>query len=88
MLQTFKQIVTNASIELPAVEVTVLLVLMAICLATRHTRVGLVATYIFAYRWGWILFAGHSIPFLTAYLVFGMITGILTVIGLMTDKHD
>jgi len=86
MFNTFLDIVQNASIELPAVEVTVLLVLMAICLVTKHTRVGLVITYLFAYRWGWSVFAGHSIPFLTCYLFFGTITGILTAIALMTDK--
>ncbi len=88
MLKTFFHIVTTASLELPAIEATALLVLIAICLVTRHTRAGLVATYIFAYRWGWRLFAGHSIPFLSAYLFFGMITGILTVIAIMTDKND
>jgi hypothetical protein len=88
MLESFFKIVSDASIELPAIEVTVLLILMAVCLVSKHTRVGLVATYVFAYRWGWSIFAEHSLGFLSAYLFFGMITGILTVVALITDKHD
>lgn len=88
MFETLSQIISGASIELPAVEVTVLLVVIAVCLVSRHTNVGLIATYIFAYRWGWKLFAGHSIHVMTVYLFFGTITGILTVIGMMTNKHD
>lgn len=88
MIESFLSVVTKASIELPAIEVTILLIVMSVCLASRHTNIGLVLTYIFAYRWGWILFAGHNIEFMTAYLFFGTITGILTVIGMMTSKHD
>lgn len=88
MFKAFIKVASEASIELPALEVTVLLVLMSICLATKHQRVGLVATYIFAYRWGWTIFVGQDISFLAGYLVFGVLTGILTVVGLMTEKHD
>ncbi len=88
MLKSFLEIASSASIELPALEVTILLILMAVCLASKHTRVGLVATYIFAYRWGWMIFVGHNLSFMAAYLIFGVLTGILTVIGLLTDKHD
>ena len=88
MFQAFMKVASEASIELPALEVTVLLVVMSICLATRHQRVGLVTTYIFAYRWGWTIFVGHDMSFMAGYLFFGVLTGILTVIGLMTEKHD
>lgn len=88
MLQSFIKIVSNASIELSAMELTVLMIVISVCLATRHNRIGLVATYIFAYKWGWSVFAGHSLSYLTGYLFFGVVTGILTVIALMTDKHD
>lgn len=88
MLHNFFQIASSASIQLPALEVTVLLILMAVCLASKHTHIGLIATYIFAYRWGWSIFVGHDLSFLAGYLIFGILTGILTVIGMMTDKHD
>ena len=88
MLQSFMKIATEASIELPALEVSILLIIMSLCLATKHQRIGLVATYIFAYRWGWIIFVGHGFSYMTVYLIFGVLTGILTVVGLMTEKND
>jgi len=86
MMSVFQEIfhtVKGAVLELPALEVTSLIILLTCCLLFRFTRTGLVAAYIFVYRWGWIFFMEQSQEVLVGYLIFGCIVGILTVIGML-----
>ena len=83
MLNEFINIISEASLPLPALEIAILLVSLTLCLVFRLNRIGLVIAYLFAYRWGWIVFVERSQSFLTVYLLFGSIVGILTVAGLL-----
>lgn len=77
--------VSGATLSLPAIEVTSLIILLAVCLIFKFTKTGLLASYIFTYRWGWIFFSDHQQSMLTGYLIFGMIVGILTAIQMMRE---
>jgi len=72
-----------AVLELPALEVTSLIVLLTCCLLFKLTRTGLMVAYIFVYRWGWLFFMEPSQDVLMGYLIFGCLVGILTVIGML-----
>ncbi|MBA4389299.1 MAG: hypothetical protein C0404_15110 [Verrucomicrobia bacterium] len=80
------EMLRKATLTLPALEVTLLVVIFAVCLVFRFSRVGLVAGYIFVYRWGWIFFADHEQSFLVSYLVFGMVVGTLAVVQMMRSS--
>ena len=81
-------IVKTASITLPAIEVTVLLGILAFCLVLRLTRIGLVIAFLFLYRWGWILFVEKDEKFLATYLIFGTLVGIITTAGIIFSRHS
>lgn len=83
MLNQLLVIIKNATITLPVLEVTVLLAVLTCCMVFRFTRIGLLTAYLFTYRWGWLFFIGQSQKFLVAYLLFGSIVAILTVIGML-----
>jgi len=72
-----------AQLELPALEVTILVILLTCCLLFRFTKTGLIVAYIFVYRWGWIFFVEQPQEVLVGYLIFGCFVGILTVIGML-----
>ena len=76
-------IIRHATLELPAIEVTGLIIILTICLVLRFTRTGLVTAYLFVYRWGWIFFMGQTQDMLIGYFIFGCLVGILTVIGML-----
>lgn len=78
----------NTSLSLPVIEVSVLVAALSICLASRLSQTGLVLAYIFAYRWGWLFFAGQPEGFLVAYLVSAILVGTLTVIGMLKTRHS
>ena len=80
-------ILQKASLTLPAMEVITLLAALTVCLVLRFTRVGLIVAYLFVYRWGWACFVGMSDGYLMAYLVFGTVAGILTVIGMLRTSN-
>ena len=86
MMGVIKEIfntLNGAVLELPALEVTALIILLTCCLVFRFTRTGLIAAYIFAYRWGWVFFSEQPHEMLMGYLIFGCVVGILTVIGML-----
>lgn len=72
----------EAKVTLPAFEVAILIGVLSICSIFELTRAGLVVAYIFAYRWGWLFFAGQSEPFLRNYLILGCAVGALAIVGL------
>jgi len=88
MLNEFINIITKASLPLPGLEITILLVSLTLCLVFRLNRTGLFIAYLFTYRWGWIVFAENSQSFLATYLLFGSVVGILTVAGLLKSPDS
>jgi hypothetical protein len=82
-------IIQHATLPLPALEVTMLLVILTACLLFRFSRMGLFTAYIFTYRWGWTIFAEtKDTEYLTGYLVLGVAAGILAVIGMLYSRSD
>lgn len=88
MLNDFLAIVRDATITLPAVELTMLLGLLTLTLVFRLARTGLLASYMFVYYWGWSLFVGHRPKFMVGYLVFGGAVAILTAIGMFRAARE
>jgi hypothetical protein len=87
MLKELINLVSNSTLQLPAVEVCLALSVLSLSMVFRLTRFGLIFAYLLSYRWGWSLFVGKSEEYMLGYLVFGMITGILTVIGMIQSDH-
>ena len=86
MVETTKgifQVTSHATLELPAIEVTALVILLACCLLFRFTRTGLLVAYLFVYRWGWLFFMEQPQEMLFGYMFFGCVVGILTVISML-----
>lgn len=80
---------TKANLSLPALEVLLLLSVLAFCLVLRTTKTGLIIAYLFTYRWGWIILVDTNTSSLTGYLIFGMAVGLLTVVGMVrSQRHD
>jgi hypothetical protein len=83
-LDEFFNVVRHSTLPLPGLEVAALLVILSACLLFRFTRIGLVTAYIFSYRWGWMVLAEqHDPQYLVGYMVFGMMAGIVAVIGML-----
>ncbi len=78
--------------SLPAYEVMILLMVLTVCLLMRASRIGLVAAYLFAYRWGWLLFdstfARTQMGYVYGYLVFGIIALILAVFSMWAPTDN
>ena len=51
MLNEIFELIKTAEISLPAIELTVLIVILSACLLFRFNKTGLIVSYIFAYRW-------------------------------------
>ena len=88
MLKELITLISGATITLPVVEVCALLSLLSVCLVFKCTKVGLVAAYLFIYRWGWLFLTGGGDNFLLSYLILGSVVAILTVIGMLTSSTD
>ena len=71
------------TISLPALELGILITVMALCLVLKLSRTGLMASYILVYRWGWSFCVSHEPQYLMGYLVFGCLVGVLTVVGML-----
>lgn len=81
------EITRNASVTLPALEITVLLVMLSVCLLFKFARIGLFTAYVFSYKWGWMIFANDSQKSMLGYAVFGIIVGTLTTIIMLGNSH-
>jgi len=78
---------THSTLTLPAFEVALLLIILALCLVFRYSGMGLMISYVFAYRWGWSFFAGQSQDILVSYLIFGCLVGVLSTVGLLSGSR-
>ena len=88
MIKNLLLVMNGATLTLPALELSILLAGLSCCLVFRFTRTGLLIAYMFIYRWGWLILADAGQSLLVGYLVFGMLIGIATVIGLMRTSSD
>lgn len=88
MYSNIFDIIKTASITLPALEISILLALLSFCLVFHLTKIGLITAYLFIYRWGWLVLASKEQKFLIAYLILGIIVGIITAAGLVFSRHS
>jgi len=86
LLAEFIRLTKFARVDLPALEITLLLAGLAICLVCRAARVGLILAYVFVYRWVWLLLAAEGRPFLVPYLFFGGAVALLTTIDILCPR--
>jgi hypothetical protein len=86
--QTIIQIASSATLEMPALEVSLLLIILSLCLMTKYSKTGLLVAYAFSYKWGWTVFVSSNESLLLVYLIFGVATGILTTVGMLFAKHQ
>jgi hypothetical protein len=70
-------------ISLPALELAILIAVVAMCLVMKFNQAGLITSYLFVYRWGWSFCVSHEPQYLMGYLIFGCLVGILTVVGML-----
>ena len=88
MLKIFFNLMSEATLTLPAMEVTLLLAALSCCLVLKLTRTGLIIAYLFIYRWAWLIMKDSGHDFLLLFLVFGVIIGVLTVISMLRSTPD
>ncbi len=85
------QVIYSAQISAPSYEVMILLLVLTICLLLRATKTGLLAAYLFTYRWVWLMFERSFGPnqmiFLYGFLIFGFVVLILALISMLTQNH-
>ena len=78
-------VMLHSDATLPSLEVMLLLTILTLCLLFKTNKIGLVASYIFAYRWGWLIFEksfGHDLTYMYGYMGFGFLALIFAVIGM------
>ncbi|MFH0879854.1 MAG: hypothetical protein V2A34_09090 [Lentisphaerota bacterium] len=79
-------VLTTAEIPMPSYEVILLLCVLTLCLLFRATRIGLLTSFLFTYRWGWLIFEQtfgmQERTFVYGYFVFGFIALILAVFSM------
>ena len=76
-------LVNDASLTLPAMELALLLIIVSICLVLKFSRTGLITGYIFAYKWGWTFCLASAPGHMLIYMIFGAVVCILSVVNML-----
>jgi hypothetical protein len=84
-MNDFLSIVRQSQVTAPGLEVMLLLLLVTICLLFRASKTGLLVSYLFVYRWGWLFIADTfgETSFLFGYAVFGALVLLLSVVSML-----
>jgi hypothetical protein len=88
MLEEFTRVITTSQLTLPAFELMLLMILLALALLFRYSRTGIILAYLFTYRWGWEITGQLSRGAHLSYMIFGVIVGILSVLGMFADTKE
>jgi hypothetical protein len=86
MFKELNDVITTSQLTLPALELALHMVLLTLCLLFRYSRTGILIAYIFSYRWGWKVASQLGDGAFFGYLIFGMIVGVLSIIGLLSES--
>ena len=84
----------HMQVTFPLLEVVLLLGLVTFCLLFHSNRLGLLVAYLFAYRWGWMVFDENPLMKQNAllfgvYFIFGLVTALTAVVNLFFfSDHD
>ncbi|TAN37940.1 MAG: hypothetical protein EPN23_03765 [Verrucomicrobia bacterium] len=86
----FMQTLAVNTVNVPAHEILVVLVLQSLCYLFRTARIGLLVSYTFVYRLGWSFMLGHfgleGAPYFYAYGAFGALMLLLAFWGMIHDN--
>jgi hypothetical protein len=82
------KILRSSEMDIPSVEPFILVVILTLAILLRYPRFGLLAAYLFAYKWCWSLVMGLSLQAQIAYTFFGVLVGLFAVVGLMQDRSE
>ncbi len=88
MLQEFSKVIASSQLTLPAFELMMLMTLLSLALLFRYSRTGIVLAYLFSYRWGWEIASQLGKNAQLSYMIFGMVVGILSVLGMFADAKE
>lgn len=76
-MQQFLNALTQTEITLPPHEVAVMLFILTLCFLLHSYRLGLIASFLFVFRLGWIFFKENfgvnEMGYVAAYGVFGLL---------------
>ena len=90
-MNEFLQTVQQTQVPIPTIELLLLLIILTVSLVFKSTRIGLLVTYVFVYRWGWLFFketfSGQHESFLLGYLVFGALAILLIAIVMFNSNE-
>ncbi|HAS83195.1 MAG TPA: hypothetical protein DCS43_11125 [Verrucomicrobia bacterium] len=87
MMKEIFHVIQNATLELPATEVVLLIGLVTLALVSRYNRCGMTVAYIFSYRWGWMVAKDLPAEAQFGYVAFGVFVGALATIGMLTERN-
>ena len=88
MLEELTEVISTSQLTLPAFELVMLMILLSLALLFRYSRTGIILAYLFAYRWGWEITNNLSDGAHLAYMGFGVVVGILSVLGMFADTKQ
>jgi hypothetical protein len=81
-------ILRSSDMDIPAAEPFILVVILTLAILLRYPRFGLLAAYLFAYKWCWSLAMELPLQAQIAYTFFGVLVGLFAVVGLMQDRSE
>lgn len=83
------EIAKQTNVPIPTLELLVLLIILAVSLVFKATRVGLLTAYLFVFRWGWLFihetFHGQYEALIT-YIAFGAAVTLLSVVMMIRSS--
>ena len=86
-MSEFLEIAKQTPVPIPTLEILALLIILSISLVFKATRVGLLVSYLFVFRWGWLFiqetFRGQNETLLVSYLAFGVLVTALSVVMML-----
>ncbi len=86
----FWRIFANHTVTTPVYEIMLVLVVIAVCLLARWPRAGLLLTFVYVYRWGWLFMHeqfGAQPQVLIGYYVVGVFVMVCSVIAFMMNRE-
>lgn len=87
MFKDALQVIKASTLTLPSFEVSLFVVLLALCLLYRYNRAGIIVAYAFAARWGWLVVNQLPGAAQTTYIVLGILVGALAIVGMVSDQN-
>ena len=79
--------IKTTRLDLSAAEMFLLIGIMTLAILFRYPRCGLVAAYVFTYRWCWDLVSSFSVQAQLAFAIFGILVGALAVAAMLLDTR-